>query len=222
MAHEISASILSADMARLGEDIDKVLAAGADMIHVDIMDNHFVPNLTMGPLICSAIREYGITAPLDVHLMIEPVDTMIPAFIKAGASYITFHMNATPDTEKTIELIKSLGCKTGIAINPDEPIDQLIPLLPKLDLVLMMTVNPGFAGQSFIPDVLDKVKKVRQAINAQNLTTKLSIDGGINATTITSAAKAGCDIFVAGSAIFKSNNYEETIHTLKQQIDQAH
>ena len=189
-------------MAKLGQEVEDVLAAGADMIHVDVMDNHYVPNLTIGPFICEALRKHGIKAPLDVHLMIEPVDAIIPAFAKAGATCITFHPEATPNIQKTIELIRTYHCQVGLAINPETSIDYIEPVLDQLNLILMMTVHPGFAGQKFIADVLPKIKAVRELIDNQSRKIQLSVDGGINTETITQAAQAGADMFVAGSAIF--------------------
>lgn len=215
----IAPSILSADFARLGQEVDKVLAAGADMVHFDVMDNHYVPNLTIGPLVCDALRKYGVTAPIDVHLMIKPVDAIIPEFAKAGATYITFHPEATEHIDRTIQLIKSHGCKPGLVFNPATPLYYLDHTLEKLDMVLLMSVNPGFAGQSFISSVLPKIRQVRERIDACGKEIKLEIDGGVKLDNVREIAAAGVDTFVIGSAIFNTPDYDETIRRFKKEID---
>jgi ribulose-phosphate 3-epimerase len=202
----IAPSILSANFARLGEEVDNVLAAGADIVHFDVMDNHYVPNLTIGPLVCEALKKHGVTAPIDVHLMVKPVDRIIPDFAKAGATYITFHPEASEHVDRTIGLIKECGCKAGLVFNPATPLDVLEYTLDKLDMVLLMSVNPGFGGQKFIPYVLDKARKVRQMINERGLATELEIDGGVGPANIAEVARAGVDTFVAGSAVFGKRN----------------
>jgi ribulose-phosphate 3-epimerase len=214
----IAPSILSADFARLGEEVESVLAAGADVIHFDVMDNHYVPNLTIGPMVCEALRKFGITAPLDVHLMVKPVDRIVPDFAKAGATYISFHPEATEHVDRTIELIREHGCKPGLVLNPATPIDYLDYTLPKLDLVLLMSVNPGFGGQKFIPAVLDKVRAVRQRIDALGKPIRLEIDGGVKVDNIGEIARAGADMFVAGSAIFGAKDYRSTIAAMRAAI----
>ncbi len=214
----IAPSILAADFARLGEEVDNVLQAGADMIHFDVMDNHYVPNLTVGPMVCEALRQHGITAPIDVHLMIKPVDDLIPAFAKAGANYITFHPEASEHIHRTITLIKNLGCKAGLAFNPATPLHYLDHVLPQLDMVLLMSVNPGFGGQSFIKETLEKVRLTRARIDHLKLNTRLEVDGGITLDNIARVAAAGADTFVAGSAIFKSDDYQQTISAMKQSL----
>jgi ribulose-phosphate 3-epimerase len=214
----IAPSILSADFARLGEEVDAVLAAGADVVHFDVMDNHYVPNLTIGPLVCEALRKHGVTAPIDVHLMVKPVDRIIPDFAKAGATYISFHPQASEHVDRTIELIREVGCKPGLVLNPATTIACLEHTLKKLDLVLLMSVNPGFGGQKFIPGVLDKVRAVRKLIDAQGLHTRLEIDGGVKIDNIGEIARAGADMFVAGSAIFGANDYRATIAAMRQAI----
>jgi ribulose-phosphate 3-epimerase len=211
-------SILSADFARLGEEVDAVLAAGADVIHFDVMDNHYVPNLTIGPLVCEALRKHGVTVPIDVHLMVKPVDRIIPDFAQAGATYISFHPEATEHVDRTIGLIREHGCKPGLVLNPATPIDFLDYTLHKLDLVLLMSVNPGFGGQKFIPDVLDKVRAVRQRIDATGKPIRLEIDGGVKVDNIGEIARAGADMFVAGSAIFGSQDYAGTIGAMRAAI----
>jgi ribulose-phosphate 3-epimerase len=214
----IAPSILSADFARLGDEVKSVLAAGADVIHFDVMDNHYVPNLTIGPMVCEALRKFGITAPLDVHLMVKPVDRIVPDFARAGATYISFHPEATEHVDRTIELIREHGCKPGLVLNPATPIDYLDYTLPKLDLVLLMSVNPGFGGQKFIPSVLDKVRAVRGRIDALGKPIRLEIDGGVKVDNIGEIARAGADMFVAGSAIFGAKDYQSTIAAMRQAI----
>ena len=206
MTYRIAPSILSANFAKLGEEVDLVLASGADIVHFDVMDNHYVPNLTIGPLVCEALRKHGVTAPIDVHLMVKPVDRIIPDFAKAGASYITFHPEASEHIDRTIGLIKESGCKCGLVFNPATPLEILEYTLPKLDMVLLMSVNPGFGGQKFIPHVLDKARKVRKMIDAGGYTCRLEIDGGVGPANIREVAEAGVDTFVAGSAIFSKRN----------------
>jgi ribulose-phosphate 3-epimerase len=205
----IAPSILSANFARLGEEVDDVLASGADIVHFDVMDNHYVPNLTIGPLICEALRKHGVTAPIDVHLMVKPVDRIIPDFAKAGATYITFHPEASEHIDRTLGLVKESGCKTGLVFNPATPLDVLEWTLPKLDMVLLMSVNPGFGGQKFIPHVLDKARKVRKMIDAGGCNCRLEIDGGVGPANIKEVAEAGVDTFVAGSAIFGKRNEKD-------------
>ena len=200
--YQIAPSILSANFARLGEEVDNVLASGADIVHFDVMDNHYVPNLTIGPLVCEALRKHGVTAPIDVHLMVKPVDRIIPDFAKAGATYITFHPEASEHIDRTIGLIRECGCKPGLVFNPATPLDVLEYTLPKLDMVLLMSVNPGFSGQKFISYVLDKVRKARKMIDAGGYNCRLEIDGGVGPANIREVAEAGVDTFVAGSAIF--------------------
>ncbi len=203
---QIAPSILSANFAKLGEEVDNVLASGADIVHFDVMDNHYVPNLTIGPLVCEALRKHGVTAPIDVHLMVKPVDRIIPDFIKAGATYITFHPEASEHIDRTIALIKEGGCKAGLVFNPATPLDVLEYTLPKLDMVLLMSVHPGFGGQKFIPYVLDKARKVRAMIDAGKYNCRLEIDGGVGPANIREVAEAGIDTFVAGSAVFGKRN----------------
>ena len=211
----ISPSILSADFARLGDDVKAVLDAGADWVHFDVMDNHYVPNLTFGPMICKALREYGIEAPIDVHLMVEPVDDLIGQFAKAGPSLISFHPEASRHVDRSIQLIRDHGCKPGLVLNPSTPLGQLHYTLDKLDLVLLMSVNPGFGGQKFIPHVLDKARKVRDMIDASGREIRLEIDGGITVDNVAEVAASGVDTFVSGSAIFGSGDYRETISRMK-------
>ena len=214
----ISPSILSADFARLGEDTQAVLDAGADWVHFDVMDNHFVPNLTVGPLVCKALRDYGITAPIDVHLMVQPVDQLIGEFAKAGASMITFHPEASKHVDRTLNLIRENGCKAGLVLNPSTPLHELHWVLGQLDMVLLMSVNPGFGGQSFIPYVMEKIAKVRKMIDAQDRDIRLEIDGGVTVDNIGSLAEAGGDTFVSGSAIFGTEDYAETIASMRASI----
>jgi len=204
--YAIAPSILSADFARLGEEVDNVLAAGADIVHFDVMDNHYVPNLTIGPLVCEALRKHGVTAPIDVHLMVKPVDRIIPDFAKAGATYITFHPEASEHVDRTLQLIKAEGCKAGLVLNPATPLEVLEYTLPACDMVLLMSVNPGFGGQAFIPYVLDKARAVRKMIDDQGLDCRLEIDGGVKADNIAEVAAAGVDTFVSGSGIFGKRN----------------
>jgi ribulose-phosphate 3-epimerase len=214
----ISPSILSADFARLGAEVDAVLAAGADWIHFDVMDNHYVPNLTIGPAVCEALRKYGVTAPIDVHLMVEPVDRIVPDFAKAGASVISFHPEASRHVHRTVQLIKSHGCKAGVVLNPATPVDILDWVLDQVDLVLLMSVNPGFGGQAFIPSALDKLRLVRQKIDASGRDIHLEIDGGVKVDNIAEIAAAGADTFVAGSAIFNAPDYGAVIANMRAAV----
>ena len=217
----IAPSILSADFARLGEEVDNVLAAGADWVHFDVMDNHYVPNLTIGPLVCEALRKHGVTAPIDVHLMVEPVDAIIPMFAKAGATHISFHPEASRHVHRSIQLIKSLGCSAGVVLNPATPVEVLDYVLDELDYVLLMSVNPGFGGQAFIPSTLDKLRRVRERIDASGRDIRLEIDGGVKPDNIGEIAAAGADTFVAGSAIFGQPDYREVIARMKAAADAA-
>ena len=212
----IAPSILSADFARLGDDVRDVLDAGADWVHFDVMDNHYVPNLTFGPMICKALREYGIEAPIDVHLMVEPVDDLVVQFAAAGASMISFHPEASRHVDRTIGLIHESGCKAGLVLNPSTPLGQLHWTLEKLDMVLLMSVNPGFGGQSFIPHALEKARQVRKMIDESGRDIRLEVDGGVKVGNIGEISAAGIDTFVAGSAIFGSDDYRETISQMKQ------
>ena len=214
----IAPSILSADFAKLGEEVDNVLASGADIVHFDVMDNHYVPNLTIGPLVCDALRNHGVTAPIDVHLMVKPVDRIIPDFAKAGASYITFHPEASEHIDRTVALIKEQGCKAGLVFNPATPLHYLDHVIDQLDMVLLMSVNPGFGGQSFIPYSLEKLRVVRKMIDDKNLNTRLEIDGGVKTDNIRDIASAGADTFVAGSAIFNTDNYKSTIDIMRSEL----
>ena len=214
----IAPSILSADFAKLGEEVDNVLASGADIVHFDVMDNHYVPNLTIGPLVCDALRSHGVTAPIDVHLMVKPVDRIIPDFAKAGASYITFHPEASEHIDRTLALIKEQGCKAGLVFNPATPLHYLEHVIDQLDMVLLMSVNPGFGGQSFIPSSLEKLRVVRKMIDDKNLSTRLEIDGGVKTENIRDIASAGADTFVAGSAIFNTDNYKSTIDSMRSEL----
>lgn len=217
----IAPSILAADFARLGDEVDTVLASGADIVHFDVMDNHYVPNLTIGPLVCDALRSHGVTAPIDVHLMVKPVDRIIPDFAKAGASYITFHPEASEHVDRTIGLIKEQGCKAGLVFNPATSLSYLEHVLEHLDMVLLMSVNPGFGGQSFIPSSLDKLRVVRKMIDDRGLDIRLEIDGGVKVDNIREIAGAGADTFVAGSAIFNTDNYKTTIDAMRSELAQA-
>ena len=214
----IAPSILSADFARLGEDVERVLEAGADTLHFDVMDNHYVPNLTIGPMVCSALRKYGITAPIDVHLMVKPVDRMIGEFIDAGASYITFHPEASEHIDRSLQLIKQGGCKAGLVFNPATPLDVLKYVMDKVDMVLLMSVNPGFGGQTFIPGTLDKLREARELIDASGLPIRLQVDGGVNVKNIKEIAQAGADTFVAGSAIFNAPDYAQVISQMRAEL----
>ncbi len=222
----IAPSILSADFARLGEEVDNVLAAGADMVHFDVMDNHYVPNLTIGPLVCEALRKHGVTAPIDVHLMVKPVDRIIPDFAAAGASYITFHPEASEHIDRTLQLIQAEGCKAGLVFNPATPLDALEYVMDRVDMILLMSVNPGFGGQSFIPSALDKLRKARALIDASGRDIRLEIDGGVKVDNIAEIARAGADTFVAGSAIFGAasaedpNRYDSVLAAFRAQLTQ--
>jgi ribulose-phosphate 3-epimerase len=217
----IAPSILSADFARLGEEVNTVIAAGADWVHFDVMDNHYVPNLTIGPLVCEALRKHGVTAPIDVHLMVKPVDRIVPDFAKAGATYISFHPEASDHVDRTIQLIRSLGCKPGLVLNPATPLSCLEYTLDQLDLVLLMSVNPGFGGQSFIPSTLDKLRRVRELIDRSGRDIRLEIDGGVKPDNIGEIAAAGADTFVAGSAIFGKSDYAAVIREMHAEIARA-
>ncbi len=214
----IAPSILSADFARLGEEVDRVLTSGADIVHFDVMDNHYVPNLTIGPLVCEALRKHGVTADIDVHLMVKPVDRIIPDFAKAGASYITFHPEASEHIDRSLQLIRDHGCKAGLVFNPATPLDHLKYVLDKVDMVLLMSVNPGFGGQSFIPATLDKLREARQLIDASGLDIRLESDGGVKVDNIREIAEAGADTFVAGSAIFNTDDYKATIDAMRREL----
>jgi ribulose-phosphate 3-epimerase len=214
----IAPSILSADFARLGQDVSAVLQAGADVVHFDVMDNHYVPNLTMGPMVCQALRKFGITAPVDVHLMVEPVDALVPQFAEAGASIISFHPEATRHIDRTLQLIKQHGCQAGLVFNPATPLSYLDYVLDKVDVVLLMSVNPGFGGQKFIPATLDKLAAARKIIDQSGLPIRLEIDGGVNVDNIADIAAAGADMFVAGSAIFNAPDYADVIAKMRLQL----
>ncbi len=220
----IAPSILSADFARLGEEVDNVLAAGADIVHFDVMDNHYVPNLTIGPLVCQALRKHGVTAPIDVHLMIRPVDRIIPDFAAAGASYITFHPEGSEHVDRTLQLIRDQGCKAGLVFNPATPLTHLQYVMDKVDMVLLMSVNPGFGGQSFLPSALDKLRQARQLIDESGRDIRLEIDGGVKVDNIGAIHAAGADTFVAGSAIFGAaqaqdpNDYDSVISALREEL----
>ena len=223
----LAPSILSADFARLGEEVDNVIASGADIVHFDVMDNHYVPNLTIGPLVCEALRKHGVTAPIDVHLMVKPVDRIIPDFAKAGASYITFHPEASDHIDRSLSLIHESGCKAGLVFNPATPLSYLDYVLDKVDMILLMSVNPGFGGQSFIPSTLDKLRQVRQLIDNSGLDIRLEVDGGVKVDNIAEIAAAGADTFVAGSGIFgfadanDSNHYDSIVTRFRQQLGQV-
>ena len=223
----ISPSILSADFARLGEEVDNVLKSGADVVHFDVMDNHYVPNLTIGPLVCDALRKHGVTAEIDVHLMVEPVDRIIPDFAEAGASYITFHPDATTHVDRSLQLVRECGCKSGLVFNPAEPLDSLKYVMDKVDLIMLMSVNPGFGGQSFIPSTMDKLREVRKLIDDSGYDIRLEVDGGVKANNIREIKEAGADMFVAGSAIFgarntdDANDYETIIGEFRKELAAA-
>ena len=219
--YAIAPSILSADFARLGEEVDRVLAAGADIVHFDVMDNHYVPNLTIGPMVCTALRKYGVTAPIDVHLMVRPVDRMIGDFLEAGASYITFHPEASDHVDRSLQLIKSGGAKDGLVFNPATSLDALKYVMDKVDMILLMSVNPGFGGQKFIPATLDKLREARALIDASGRDIRLEVDGGVNAQNIRQVAEAGADTFVAGSAIFNAPDYKTVIDQMRAELAQV-
>ena len=214
----IAPSILSANFARLGEEVDNVLAAGADVVHFDVMDNHYVPNLTIGPMVCKALRDHGVTAPIDVHLMVKPVDRMITDFAAAGASIITFHPEASEHIDRSLQLIRSLGCQAGLVFNPATPLHYLDYVMDKIDQILLMSVNPGFGGQSFIPSTLTKLAEVRQRIDASGLDIRLEVDGGVKVDNIAAIAQAGADMFVAGSAIFSQPDYASVIKAMRTEL----
>ena len=217
----IAPSILSADFARLGEDVEKVLADGADVVHFDVMDNHYVPNLTIGPMVCKALRDYGITAPIDVHLMVKPVDSMITEFAAAGASIITFHPEASEHVDRSLQLIKSFNCKAGLVLNPATSLEVLTHVMDKLDVILLMSVNPGFGGQSFIPHTLEKLRQVKALIKASGRDIRLQVDGGVKVDNIKEIAEAGADMFVAGSAIFNQPDYKAVIDKMRSELANA-
>lgn len=214
----IAPSILSANFARLGEEVDNVLAAGADVVHFDVMDNHYVPNLTIGPMVCKALRDHGVTAPIDVHLMVSPVDRLIEDFAAAGASFITFHPDASIHVDRSLQMIRDAGCKSGLVFNPAASLEPLRYVMDKVDMVLLMSVNPGFGGQSFIPSALDKLREVRALIDDSGLDIRLEIDGGVSAKNIREIAEAGADTFVAGSAIFNAPDYAEVIKAMRAEL----
>jgi ribulose-phosphate 3-epimerase len=217
----IAPSILSADFAHLGEEVDNVLKSGADIIHFDVMDNHYVPNLTIGPLVCAALRKHGVTAPIDVHLMVKPVDRIIPDFAKAGANYITFHPEASEHIDRSLQLVRDQGCKSGLVFNPATPLDYLDYVMDKVDMILLMSVNPGFGGQSFIPSALDKLRVVRKKIDESGYDIRLEIDGGVKIDNIRAIKQAGADTFVAGSAIFNTSDYKATIDAMRVELSEA-
>ena len=218
---KIAPSILSADFARLGEEVDTVLAQGADIVHFDVMDNHYVPVLTIGPLVCDALRKHGVTAPIDVHLMVKPVDTLINDFADAGATYITFHPEGSNHIDRSLQLIREKGCKAGLVFNPSTPLDVLQHVMDKVDMILIMSVNPGFGGQSFIPEALNKLRQARKLIDDSGYDIRLEIDGGVKINNIREIAEAGADTFVAGSAIFNTDNYQETIDAMRAELAKA-
>ena len=217
----IAPSILSANFARLGEEVDAVLAAGADIVHFDVMDNHYVPNLTIGPLVCEALRRHGVTAPIDVHLMVKPVDRIIPDFAAAGASFITFHPEASEHVDRSLSLVREQGCKSGLVFNPATPLDHLRHVMDKLDMILLMSVNPGFGGQKFIPSALDKLREARRLIDDSGRDIRLEIDGGVKLDNIRAIAEAGADTFVAGSAIFGTDDYAATVAAMRDELAKA-
>jgi ribulose-phosphate 3-epimerase len=219
--YQIAPSILSADFARLGEEVDNVIKSGADIVHFDVMDNHYVPNLTIGPLVCEALRKHGVSAPIDVHLMVRPVDRIIPDFAAAGADYITFHPEASEHVDRSLGLIRDSGCKAGLVFNPATPLDVLEWVIDKVDMVLIMSVNPGFGGQSFIPAALAKLRRARELIAASGRAIRLEIDGGVKIDNIRQIAEAGADTFVAGSAIFSTEDYRATIGAMREQLAAA-
>ncbi len=218
---KIAPSILSADFARLGEEVENVLAAGADYVHFDVMDNHYVPNLTIGPMVCKALRDYGIEAPVDVHLMVRPVDRLIGDFIDAGASIITFHPEGSDHIDRSLQMIRDGGCKAGLVFNPATPLHYLDHVMDKVDMILLMSVNPGFGGQKFIPSTLDKLRQVRERIDASGYDIRLEVDGGVGIGNIREIAQAGADTFVAGSAIFNTDDYAATITKMREELAQA-
>ena len=216
--YQIAPSILSADFARLGEEVDTVLAAGADMVHFDVMDNHYVPNLTIGPMVCQALRAHGVTAPIDVHLMVQPVDELIGMFVEAGATYITFHPDASTHVDRSLQLVRQAGCKAGLVFNPAAPLDALRYVMDKVDMILLMSVNPGFGGQKFIPSTLDKLREARALIDASGHDIRLEVDGGVGPGNIREIAAAGADTFVAGSAIFNQPDYKAVIDDMRGEL----
>lgn len=225
--YKIAPSILSADFARLGEEVDNVIKSGADIVHFDVMDNHYVPNLTIGPLVCDALRKHGVTAEIDVHLMVKPVDRIIPDFAKAGASYITFHPEASEHIDRSLQMIRELGCKSGLVFNPATPLDCLKHVMDKVDVILLMSVNPGFGGQSFIPETLNKLREARKLIDESGYDIRLEIDGGVKVDNIREIAEAGADMFVAGSAIFgavgadDANDYDTVVGAMRDELAKA-